>query len=90
MLRGSKAEPLRGKAAHLDNSRLQKEYAKVCLECTGVSAFLAEIGKVRSSRSKARPRRSKALHFAERLQKVSTKEWTEVRLDRAGASGSRF
>ena len=37
MFKGSKAEPLRGKAAHLDNNRLQKEWAKVCLDYTGVS-----------------------------------------------------
>ena len=40
MLRGSKAKPLKGKAAHLDNNRLQKESAKVCLDCTGVSGAL--------------------------------------------------
>ena len=40
MLRGSKAEPLRGKATHLDKNRSQKDYENVCLDCTGVSGAL--------------------------------------------------
>ena len=40
MVRGGKAEPWRGKATYLDNNRLQKQWAKVCLHCTGVSGAL--------------------------------------------------
>ena len=82
MLRGSTAEPLRGKATYLDNNRSQKEYEKVCLDCTGVSGALFSQKSAKYGVVAARQGLGAAKHHT--LQRTASKSLHE------GVDGSVF